>query len=169
MAVLEITRAAIFFYLKSDFLFTIMTICHKMVKIGKSTEDRMEKEVWKDIPGFDGVYQVSTLGRARSVDRKVDVITPTRRNSGFVRTNVGTVLSIEKAHYGFNYVRLYKEGVKVRLPLHRLIAHTFLENPNNCKYVGFKDGDKDNMGIKNLYWTNKKRRNLRNVSCCEVG
>lgn len=128
----------------------------------------MEKEVWKDIPGFDGVYQVSTLGRARSVDRKVDVITPTRKR-GHVRNSKGVILSIEKSSHGFNYVRLYKEGVKVKLQLHRLEAITFLENPNNCKYVGFKDGNKDNLEIKNLYWTNEKRRNLGNVSCCMVG
>ena len=128
----------------------------------------MKKEVWRDIPGFDGIYQVSTLGRIRSVDRNVDVITPTRKK-GHVRRSKGVILSLEKSPNGFNYARIYQDGVKVRLPLHRVIANTFLENPDNCKYVGFRDGNKDNLEIKNLYWNNKKRRNLGNVSCCEIG
>lgn len=128
----------------------------------------MTKEIWKDIPGFDGVYQVSTLGRVRSVDRKVDVITPTR-NRGHIRNSKGVILGIEKSTNGFNYVRLYKEGVKVRLQLHRLIAYTFLENPNDCKYVRFKDGNRDNMGIDNLCWSDRRCRDLENLSCCGVG
>ena len=125
----------------------------------------MKEEIWKDIPGFDGIYQASTLGRVRSVDRKVLVVTPTR-NKGYVKVNKGTVLKIEKANYEFNYVRLYKEGVKVRLPINRLIANTFLENQNDCKYVRFKDGNKDNLEITNLYWSNEKRHNLGCVNRC---
>ena len=119
----------------------------------------MEKEVWKDIPGFNGIYQVSTLGRARSIDRIVDVIAPTQ-NIDYMRKHEGKILMIEKAKNGFNYVHLYDQGVHIRLQLHRLVAITFLENPNNYKYVDFKDDNKDNMALSNLEWTDKKRRDV---------
>ena len=144
-----------------------MPIWHKMVKIGKGVNIGMTKELWKDIPGFNGVYQVSTLGRVRSVDRNVDVITPTRKK-GHVRRSKGVILSLEKSPNGFNYARIYQDGVKVKRQLHRLVAVTFLENPNGCKYVRFKDGDKDNLEVKNLEWTNEKTRIMRNVNYCSA-
>ena len=124
MAVLKIIRAAIF-------MFTSMPIWHKMVEIGIITEVEMkEKEVWKDSPDFDGVYQVSTLGRVRTVDRKVTIMDPTR-GGWYTRSRKGKILGIVKNDNGFNYVCLYKEGVKVKRQVQRLVAITFLENPND--------------------------------------
>ena len=130
-----------------------------------------EKEVWKDIPDFGGVYQVSTLGRVRTVDRKVTVINPTQGGE-YTRSRKGEILKIVKSDNGFNYVSLYKEGVKFKRQIQRLVAIAFLENPDDCDYVGFKDGNKDNMVLENLEWTNKKRREatvLPGGSCSNCG
>lgn len=130
-----------------------------------------EKEVWKDIPDFDGVYQVSTLGRVRTVDRKVTIMDPTR-GGWHTRSRKGKILGIVKNDNGFNYVCLYKEGVKVKRQVQRLVAITFLENPNDYDYVGFKDGNRDNMALENLEWTNKKCHDatvLSSGSCSNCG
>ena len=116
----------------------------------------MKKEIWKDIPEFNGVYQASTLGRIRSVDRMVLVVNPAGGRI-YEKKNKGVILRVEKDKNGFNYVRLYKEGVKVKLQNHRLVAITFLDNPKGCKFVKFKDGDRDNPEVTNLEWTNKRR------------
>lgn len=117
----------------------------------------MKEEIWEDIPGFDGNYQVSTLGRVRSVDREVDVMSITRCG-WYTKKCKGRILKIEKGDNGFNYVRLYLDGIKVKRQIQRLVAVTFLENPNDYDYVGFKDGNKDNMALENLEWTDEKRR-----------
>ena len=119
----------------------------------------MCEEIWKDIPGFEGSYQVSTLGRVRSVDRKVEVMSLTL-SKGYDRTTRGTILTVERDYNGFNYVRMYSERVKVKRQLHRLVALAFLENPNGYRYVTFKDGNKDNVGLNNLEWTNEKNRDV---------
>lgn len=116
----------------------------------------MSKEIWKDIPGFDGNYQASTLGRIRSVDREQMVTNPTKKNL-YTRVQRGVILKIERDKNSFYYARLYHEGIKTRQLKHRLVAMTFLENPNNYQYVRFKDGNKSNSEVANLEWTNKKR------------
>lgn len=124
----------------------------------------MKEEIWKDIPGFDGIYQASTLGRVRSVDRKVTINSP-NRGGCFTRSRKGKILEIAKEGNGFNYVYLYEDGVKVKRQIQRLVAITFLENPNDCDYVGFKDGNRDNVTLENLEWTNKKCHDVTVLSC----
>lgn len=116
----------------------------------------MREEIWKDIPGFNGNYQASTSGRIRSVDRVMLVSNPMGRNS-YSRVHKGVILNpIMKK--GFKSVALYKDGVKTVRYAHVLVAMTFLENPNGCPYLKFKDGDKGNIDITNLEWTNGKYR-----------
>lgn len=68
-------------------------------------------------------------------------------------TKTGKILrnSIDRKT-GFLHVGLYLKGRRVFKYVHRLVAERYLPNPKNCKYIGFKDGDKTNCRVDNLYW-----------------
>jgi hypothetical protein len=87
-------------------------------------------ERWVDVDGYDGMYQVSDIGRVRS-RRKV-------------------LLPYER--HGYLYVRLSKDGVAKNYRVHRLVAKAFVDNPNDYIEVNHLDGDKQNNRHENLKW-----------------
>lgn len=94
----------------------------------------MTKEIWKDIKGFEGLYQISNYGRVWSC-RRGNYKVPDANNFGYLRIQ----LSVKKKHYRFF--------------IHRLVAETFLPNPENKTQVNHKDCDKTNNYVGNLEWT----------------
>ena len=113
----------------------------------------MTEEIWKDIQGYEGLYQVSTLGRVRSMDIKVECY-PTERKP-YTQIRKGRIL---KTFYGANKhltVHLYKDGEDKYKQVHRLVAVTFLENPMNYECIEFIDGDKRNIKVENLEWVSR--------------
>ncbi len=104
-------------------------------------------EIWKDINGYEGLYQVSNLGRVRSFPR-------------YGTTNCIHYLSTKI--YGSNrYVRvvLSKDDVRHSFSVHRLVAEAFLPNPNNLPMVNHKDEDSSNNCVDNLEWCDVKYNN----------
>ena len=103
------------------------------------------KEIWKDIKGYEGIYQISNLGRLKS---------NIKRN----RFGKKTIRILEKwkfkNHYPF--VRLVKDKQKTKYYVHRLVAEAFIENPKGYKYVNHIDGNKSNPKASNLEWCNQK-------------
>lgn len=95
-------------------------------------------EVWKDIPGYEGLYQVSDHGNVRSLNW---------RNRGFVRN-----LYLKKHNRGYRHVELRKAGKVKAFTVHRLVATAFIPNPNNYSTVNHKDEDKTNNTVSNLEW-----------------
>lgn len=113
----------------------------------------MEEEIWKDIEGWEGYYQVSNLGRVRSVDREII-------NRDKINKLKGKILNATvNCRSGYESVMLCKECKKKRLPLHRLVAIAFVPNPNNYKEVNHKDEDKTNNSSSNLEWCDRKYNN----------
>lgn len=106
-------------------------------------------EEWRDVVGFEGAYQVSNLGRVRSLDREIPYVnngTPT-----FLHYK-GKVLKPKPDRDGYPRVSL-KFGKKNKLAgIHRLVAQAFLPNPNNLPCVNHKDYQRDNNCIDNLEW-----------------
>lgn len=105
----------------------------------------MENEVWKDIVGYEGLYQISNLGRVKSLKRKVYA----GRNR--MRWQYERILSNNKTNgNGYIVVSLNKESKSKNKYVHRLVAEAFLENPNNYKYINHKDQNTFNNNANNL-------------------
>ena len=99
-------------------------------------------EIWKDIDGYEGLYQVSNLGNVKSLNY---------RHTGKERIlNPGT----DKC--GYIQVNLYKNGKLKTFSIHRLVANAFLENPDHKSDVNHKDEDKNNNCVYNLEWMTRK-------------
>ena len=103
-------------------------------------------ELWKDIKGFEGLYQVSTLGRVRSMDRWV-----TYKN-GVKRFFEGKIINTFISNNGYIRVQLNKNCKKIKYSVHRLVAETFIPNPDNLPCVNHKDEVKTNNYPYNLEW-----------------
>lgn len=95
-------------------------------------------EIWKDIAGYEGLYQVSNYGNVRSLSWS-------RR--GIVRN-----LYLKKQNRGYCHVELAKDGIRKAFTVHRLVAEAFIPNPNNYPTVNHKDEDKTNNAVTNLEW-----------------
>lgn len=123
----------------------------------------MEKqEVWRDVVGYEGLYEVSNLGRVRSLDRITeDTVGRKRKYKGQLLNPINSV-----GGNGYLRVLLSENGKKVGYTVHRLVAQAFIPNPENKTDVGFKELDRNNVSVENLYWTThskagKKGRNLQ--------
>lgn len=110
----------------------------------------MEKDIiWKSIPGFEGYYEASNDGKIRSVDHEVPFLA-----KGYIKTHYkvkGRVLS-NRATGKYYSVQLCKDGVKQPFLVHRLIALTFIPNPDNKPCVDHRNGCTFDNSVENLRW-----------------
>lgn len=97
------------------------------------------KEIWKDIKGYEGLYQVSNLGRVKS----------------FNKNKNGIILKQCYNQYNVLVVTLCNNKISKNFYVHRLVAEYFLEDFDNRLEVYFKDGYKTNCAVNNLYMSNK--------------
>lgn len=105
------------------------------------------EEVWRDIPGYEGRYQASTLGRIRSVDRVITAKS-SRRSKSHARHYKGMILSPGRVRTGHMYVVLGNKSNGT--PVHQLVAKTFLGNPPDGMEVLHANGDPADNRLENL-------------------
>lgn len=116
------------------------------------------KEIWKDIPNYEGIYQVSNLGRIRSLDRYYKI----RNSSGTIHYNFckGKILKISKDINGYLHITLYKDANRKIFRVHQLVALCFIENPENKPQVNHIDGNKENNRADNLEYCTIRENHL---------
>lgn len=108
----------------------------------------METEIWKDIEGYKGYYQVSNLGRVRSLDR----VTQRTYGRASSQRSRGRILRGSIGNHGYPAVSLYKDGKRKEKTIHRLMAIEFIPNPTNKPFINHKDGIKTNNRLDNFEW-----------------
>lgn len=99
------------------------------------------KELWKDIPGYEGLYQVSDIGRVKSLN--------------YARQHRENIKSLQVKPNGYVKVDLRHNGRLSSRNVHRLVAEVFIPNPNNKSDVNHIDGDKLNNCTDNLEWVTR--------------
>lgn len=109
----------------------------------------MKKEIWKDIKGYEDLYEVSNLGRVKSLEKEI------WNGKGYY---------IKKEYYKkitfcapvpYGQLNLNKNGKQKMHYIHRLVAQAFIPNPENKKEVNHKDGNKSNNLSENLEWVTR--------------
>lgn len=107
-------------------------------------------EEWRDIPGYEGLYEVSSTGEVRSVERMVNSPRGKRR----VRSKI---LAPSTHHRGYKLVNLHREGKRKSTAVHLLVAKAFLgSQPHEGMVVAHVDGDPTNTRLDNLIWVTRE-------------
>ena len=103
-----------------------------------------EKEIWKDIEGYEDLYCVSNLGRVKSLERKVS---SSNKGNPYIRHIKEKILNGHIDSDGYLIFGLHKDNKLYFLKAHRLVAKAFLDNPNNYPQVNHKDENKVNNTV----------------------
>ena len=106
----------------------------------------MSNEIFKDIVGYKGLYQISNLGNVKSLHCNKEKIMK---------------LTIRSKNYPYYFVGLLKNGKRKYFAVHRLVAQAFVNNPNNYNQVDHLDGNKLNNNANNLEWVTPKENTNR--------
>lgn len=103
-----------------------------------------QQEIWKDISGYEGLYKVSNLGKVYSVKRN--------KYMSLCYSN------------GYDRVLLSKNGKSKNIFVHRLVAQTFIPNPNYKPCIDHIDGNRANNNVNNLRWVSYKENNNNEIT-----
>lgn len=120
------------------------------------------QEIWKDIEGYEGLYQVSNLGRVKSMERYVI------NHSGVSyliheKIRKATEKKDKNKKQGYMHIALYKNNKGKNYYVHRLVAEAFIENPENKKTVNHINGNKHDNRVENLEWLTYSENNVHAI------
>lgn len=114
----------------------------------------VQEEIWKDIPGYEGRYEVSSLGRVRSLRQA------NSHGGGTKIRNIPLLRKIQVNTSGYLDLALQKNKKQYTVSIHRLIAMAFIPNPQRLPEVNHIDGNKFNNSIENLEWVSSRNNQL---------
>lgn len=116
------------------------------------------KEIWKDVPGYEGVFKVSNTGFVKSLER---VATQKSRHGGTQSYIVKPkMLSQLTTPQGYKRVQLAHAGIKTKVPVHVLVARAFLPNCEKKPCVNHINGIKTDNRVENLEWVTHRENSL---------
>lgn len=113
----------------------------------------MEKEIWEDIKEYEGLYQCSTYGNVRSLDRYI------LEHNGKKQFRKGIPIKPRLNKNGYLQLALNKNSIRKMKYVHILVAETFLTNADKLKTVNHKNGNKLDNNIDNLEWSSYSENN----------
>ena len=115
-----------------------------------TTQTQQQKEEWRPVVGFEGLYEVSNLGKVRSLDRRI--------KCKYFQNIKGKVLKPQlDKQTGYLVIYLWREGLISRFTIHSLVAKMFLKKPAARDEVNHKNGKKTDNKISNLEWTTRSK------------
>jgi len=113
----------------------------------------LEGEIWKDIIGYEGIYQISNKSRFKSLSRKIQI----RKN--VYKTITEKIINKRLNSNKYLVINLKKDNILNTYLTHRLVAINFIPNPNNLLIVEHKDDNKLNDYVDNLMWSTSCNNN----------
>lgn len=128
--------------------------------------------MFKPIAGYENYYEIDEFGNVKSLSR-------TLINKKNIKIEIKEKILKPQKRNNYLYVRLSKTNIKKPYSVHRLVAETFIKNPENKSFVNHIDGNKLNNYVKNLEWVTSSEnmkhsyyilnKNKKNVKCVETG
>lgn len=109
-------------------------------------------EIWKDVVGYESLYQVSNYGQVKSLDRQ-------KWNGGSYYLHRGRTLKQSINNMGYPVVNLSVDGKRTVTLVHRIVAQAFIFNRESLPLVNHKDGNKLNNHVSNLEWSTYEENN----------
>ena len=109
------------------------------------------QEIWKPIKDYEGIYEVSNLGRIKTLSRTING-----------RKMPEKIKKLDKTKQGYLRIELSKNKINKKYSVHRLVAQTFIDNANNYPCINHKDENKMNNNVDNLEWCTHLYNNLYN-------
>ncbi len=109
------------------------------------------EEIWENIEDYEGLYQVSNLGRIKRISKATC-------------TFAGRILKNSRHNRGYQTVDLSKNGVWKKYTVHRLVAKAFIPNPDNKPEVNHKDSNRSNNVASNLEWATSSENSIHAIN-----
>ena len=114
-------------------------------------------EIWKEITGYEGYFEVSNLGNFRSKDRII------KYKKDGLRKYPGKNLKTETIVEGYQRITLMKDGIKKRFMCHRIVAQEFIPNPQNKPFVNHINGNPKDNRVENLEWCTQEENEQHSI------
>lgn len=111
-------------------------------------------EIWKDVEGYEGLYQVNQFGEVKSLPKQIGLGYMTKEK----------ILKQRLQNSGYLTVNLSKDGKGLNKTVHRLVAEAFIPNPEGLPEIDHIDGDKTNNAVENLQWISHVENNRKKTT-----
>ena len=108
------------------------------------------EEIWKDIKGYEGYYQISNMGNVKSLERTVT------KSNGVVQIRKERIMNKRESTDGYYIAKLNVNNHSKSIAIHRLVAQHFIPNPDNLPEVNHIDTNRKNNRVDNLEWCTHK-------------